>query len=121
METTTGAVDDWFESASYASSPRTSDNAIAPTMGSVTFRRSLFQPINDTVEHRPPIRPLIPTEDVRLTTPRMSESGIFARSPDPKIHRPSSTRNTPSPTAKKHQTESVAQSANTLSSTGDHQ
>ena len=81
IETSSGAADDWFESES---SPWAPDDAITPPpIGSSTFRRSLFQPINDDiVEHRPPIRPLIHTDDdvpktKRSMTPRISESGFF--------------------------------------------
>jgi len=60
------------------------------------------------------MRPLIPTDDdeiktKRSITPRISESGIFARSSDSKIRRSSlSPRSTPSPVTKKHQTDPVA-------------
>jgi rubrerythrin len=129
VETTTGAVDDWFESALNVSglrqsTPRSPGDAISPPIGSSTFRRSLFQPINnnnnnDIVEHRPPIRPLIPTDDdgtktKRTITPRISESGIFTRSPESKIRRPSSSRSTPSPVIKKHQTDIPAVTASSI-------
>ena len=75
---------------------------MSPPIGSTTFRRNLFEANADIVEHRPPIRPLVNTDDdevkaKRLATPRVSESGVFARSPDPKIHRSPSARSTPSP------------------------
>ena len=91
------AVDDWFESASNASesrqlSPWTPDDA---TPLPITFRRNLFQPINDTVQRQSPVRSTIVADDEtkmkRLTSPRISESGIFGRSPEPKIRRPSSS------------------------------
>lgn len=115
VETDNGTVDDWFAPASDVppsrpSSSQKPDGLTSPPTGSMTFRRNLFQSNNDIVEHRPPIRPLISTDDddetkaKRLTTPRMSESGVFARSPESKVRRSSSTRSTPSP--KKHQTES---------------
>jgi hypothetical protein len=133
VETTGSAVDDWFEAASNISNPRqlsswTPDDAIPLTTGSSTFRQNLFQPINnnnnDTVEHRPPIRPLIPTDDEtktkRSTTPRISESGIFARSPESKIRRLSSSRSIPSPVTKKHQTDTVAITSHQLAKTIAH-
>lgn len=74
------------------------DDVISPTIGSSTFRRNLFQAItdnnNDIVEHRPPSRTNDTTPKTkRLITPRMSETGIFSRSPESKIRRsPSSTK-----------------------------
>jgi hypothetical protein len=119
VETTNSTVDDWFAPTSdpQKSSSQKPDDVITPTTGSTTFRRNLFQANNDIVEHRPPIRPLVSTDDddetkaKRLTTPRISESGMFARSPDSKLRRSSSTRSTPSP--KKHQTEPQLSSTNT--------
>ena len=128
VETTGGAVDDWFESASDVSGPRqlspwAPDNPTPPPppTGSNTYRRNLFQPINDnTTEHRPPIRPLVLTDDEiktkRSTTPRISESGVFARSPESKIRRSSSSRSVPSPVTKKHQIDTSNQLAKTISS-----
>jgi len=132
VETSSGTVDDWFESEPSTSRPQQSspwapDDAITPPpTGSSTFRRSLFQPINDKnddiVEHRPPIQPLIRTDDDQLktkrsATPRMSESGFFTRSPEPKVRRPSSSP----PVTKKHQTDTLTvinqPSAKTLSQT----
>jgi hypothetical protein len=117
-ESAGGTVDDWFEAASEASgsrqlSPMPPDDATLPPTGSSTFRRNLFQPINnknsETVGNQSPIRPLIPTDvqtnSKRLISPRVSESGIFARSPEPKIRPPSSTRSNPSPVTKRHQTD----------------
>ncbi len=117
IETTGGTVDDWFESSEASGSqhlsPWAPDSATLPPTGSSTFRRSLFQPINDrnseTTEHQSPIRPLVQTDETktkRSITPRVSESGIFARSPEPKNRPPSTTRSITSPTAKKHQTSS---------------
>lgn len=98
VETTSNTIDDWFESSS-SPSPNVSlsaDDLGRPPTGSSTFRRSLFQPINDPVEHRPPIRSVMsPNNDENktqhLTTSRLSESGMFARSPEPKLVRPSLT------------------------------
>ncbi len=50
----------------------------------------------------------------------MSETGVFARSPEPKTVRPSSSsRSSPSPATKKHQTDTNHPLAQTISSTND--
>lgn len=117
VETIGSGIDDWFESSSNSSGPISSTpNDLEPvSTGSTTFRRNLFQPIDDLIEHRPPIPPVdqeIKTQ--RLTAPRLSESGMFARSPDTKIIRPPSARSSPSPTAKKHQTKPIPVRENSL-------
>jgi hypothetical protein len=52
VETASGDVDDWFESASDVSGPRqvlpwTPDDATPPSTTSNIFQRSIFQPIKD--------------------------------------------------------------------------
>nr|ACI90383.1 hypothetical protein [Philodina roseola] len=100
------AVDDWFESASNVSGPRqmspwTPDENRPSENESNNIRRNLFQPIQE-----PPNRSFNPFHDrskMNVTsTPRMSETGTFTRSPETKIRRLSSSRNasrieTPSP------------------------
>jgi hypothetical protein len=114
VETTGGAVDDWFESASDVSGPRQlspwpSDDPTPQPTGSNTYRRNLFQPITDNItdDH---------TKTQRLSPPRMSESGIFARSPEPKIRRSSSSRSVPSPVTKRQQIDTSQQVTKTISS-----
>ncbi|CAF0919645.1 unnamed protein product [Rotaria sordida] len=111
-------VDDWFEAASDASSSRqltpvVSNDIISTRIGSSTFRRNLFRPIsdnnNDTVEHQSPIRPLILSDDEtkskRLKTPRISETGIFSRSPESKVRSPPLSQNLSSPLTIQHHTD----------------
>ncbi|UJR21045.1 hypothetical protein I4U23_024145 [Adineta vaga] len=120
VESSSAAVDDWFESststsASRQSTPRITDDPTLLSIGSTTFRRNLFQPIKDDnldgVQHQLPVRASLLTNDNtkmdRLTSPRISESGIFARSPEPKGRRPSSSRSITSPVTKKHQPETT--------------
>ena len=98
-EPAAGEVDDWFESASNVSGPRqvspwiVNDSADTSN-GSVVVRRNLFQPIKDgDADTRP------------LKTPRMSETGIFGRSPESKARRSSSSRSVPSPIPHAHPTD----------------
>ena len=117
VETIGSGIDDWFESSSSDSGPQqpisSTPNDLEPSStGSTTFRQNLFQPIDDVVELIPPVDPKMKTQ--RLTTPRLSESGIFTRSPDTKIVRPPSTRSSPSPTAKKHQTKPTTKSTSNV-------
>ena len=104
VATSTGAVDDWFDSSASASTsrqstPRTFDDAIPLPNGSSTFRRNLFQTIRDSNNDGN-------INSNGLTSPRISESGIFARSPDTRPRRPSSSQSLTSPTSK-----TVAQAA----------
>ena len=83
---------------------------MSSTIGSNIFRQNLFQPIkddnNDSVERSTPVEPLNTTDNEakvkRLKTPRISESGIFSRSPEPKRHSPSSLKVVPSPSTTKN-------------------
>jgi len=110
VESTGGIVDDWFESASNISGSRdmlpwTSDDVTPRPTSTNPFQQNIFQPINDnnTVQRRPPIAPLMITADKtkQSTTPRMSESDIFVRTPEPRSLRSS-------PVTKKHQTDTLA-------------
>ncbi|CAF3421750.1 unnamed protein product [Rotaria sp. Silwood1] len=121
-EKTDDAADDFFELASDVSSsrqltPLIPNDTISTRIGSSTFRRNLFQPItdnhnnnnNDTVEHQSPVRPLILSDDgtkaKRFKTPRVSETGIFSRSPESKVRPPPLSQNISSPVTIKHQTD----------------
>ena len=73
---TVGTIDDWFETDSESRTPTPPPPPLSAD-GSATFRRNLFQPINDPVEHLPPT-------SKRSVTPRLSETGLFARSPSAK-------------------------------------
>ncbi|CAF1266186.1 unnamed protein product [Adineta ricciae] len=103
VHSSSAAVDDWFESSTSASisisqpnTPHAADEPSQLFLGSMTFRRNLFQPITDDN-----------TNMNRLTSPRISESGIFARSPEPRARRPSSSQSITSPATKKHQPDTV--------------
>ena len=79
-----------------------------------------FQPINDnnTKRDRPPIAPLIITDDTpknKQSTSRMSESDVFVRTPEPTTRRSSSSRSITSPVPKKRQTDTLAVTDNQLS------
>lgn len=114
------AIDDWFESASDVSGPRQvspwNTDDITPTPPITTtnpFRQNIFQPINDndTTQRRPPIAPLIITDDEpgrRSTTSHMSQSDVFVRTPEPRSRRSSTPRSITSPVTKKHQTNTLA-------------
>ena len=117
VKTSLGVVDDWFESVPDVSGPkqvlsRTPDDITPQLTGTNSFLQNLFQSIKDNntniVQHRPPPASLTRADDAtkarRSTTPRMSESDIFVRTPESKIHPPSS-RNIPSPVTKKHPTD----------------
>lgn len=117
METIGSGIDDWFESSSNTSASQEPVSSTPKDLETVstTFRRNLFQPVDDVIEDDPPIQPIVfagsqEIKTQRLTTPRLSESGMFARSPDTKIARPPSARNSPLPTAKKHQTQPITES-----------
>jgi hypothetical protein len=128
VESSVGAADDWFESASDVSGSRQvlllKPDEITPQPSSTnSFRQNLFQPINDNFigQSRSPVAPLIVTNDEtkakQSTTPRMSESDIFVRTPEPKTRRSSSPRSIPSPVTKKHQTNALAVTSPQLSKT----
>jgi len=128
IESSAGAADDWFESASDVSgSPQVltwKPDDITPQPSSTNpFLQSFFQPINDnaSVQGRPPVAPLIVTNDEtkakQSTTPRMSQSDIFVRTPEPRSRRSSSPRSIPSPVTKKHQTNTLAVTSPQLSKT----
>ncbi|CAF1139987.1 unnamed protein product [Adineta steineri] len=126
-ETASVAVDDWFETGSAASSSRQTspwkpDESIPLPFGSSTFRRNLFQPINDnhtdTKGHQSPVQSSVIDSDAakirRPSSSRMSESGIFARSPEVKIRRPSASRSIPSPVTKKHHSDTASGTSHEL-------
>lgn len=108
------SVDDWFESASNVSGPRemspwTPDDNLTSDHETHNVRRNLFQPIQDhppqgNAGPRTPKFSFNPFHDrskMNVTsTPRMSETGRFTRSPETKIRRTSLSRNVPSPVIK---------------------
>lgn len=118
--TSSGAnVDDWFESASDASSSREivpwEPDDITPQPAKPNpFQQIFFQPINENQlgRNRSPKAPLIiadnETKTKRSSVSRMSESGTFVRTPEPPVRRSSSSLSNPSPIPKKHQTNTLA-------------
>ncbi|CAF0991476.1 unnamed protein product [Rotaria magnacalcarata] len=116
IEKTNDNLDDWFESASGAlnlrhSTPVIENNIIVSRIGSATFRRDLFRPIHDNdhdiVEHESTAKPLILSDEEahnkRFKTSRMSESGVFSRSPGPTNRSPLLSQAMKSPVAIIHQ------------------
>jgi hypothetical protein len=115
VETPSGIVDDWFESASDVSGPRqvlpwTPEDVTASPTSSNIFQRSVFQPIRDNnaanMRYRPPTPPVIITDNESIAnqsiTSRSPASDVFVRTPEPKFRRSSSSRSIPSPVTKKY-------------------
>jgi hypothetical protein len=112
-------VDDWFDSASEVSGSRDmvlwKSDEITPRPSDINpFQKMFFQPIDDnrSSQRRPPIPTAILTDDEakskRLTTPRMSSSDIFIRTPEPPSRHSPSARSIPSPVVKKPSTNTLA-------------
>jgi hypothetical protein len=107
MAISTGTADDWFESASEVNSSRqvspwTNENNNLHDNDLSTLEQHCFQPISDqgndsTNQYLPAYEHNIVN---RSRTPRMSETGIFSRSPATRQRRRSSSRSIPSPVSK---------------------
>lgn len=105
-------VDDWFDPASEISGSRESalwkpDDITPGPTNTNPFQQKFFQPIDDnrSLQRRPPMPPAILTNNEtkprQSTTPRMSESNTFVRTPEPTSRRSPSSRNSPSPVSNK--------------------
>ena len=111
-------VDDWFDSASEVSGsrdmPRWKSDEVTPRPTDINpFQQMFFQPIDKSrSSHRPPIPTAILTDEEakskRLTTPRMSSSDIFVRTPEPPSRHSPSALSSPSPILKKPSARTLA-------------